>query len=56
MAIQRIFNCPCDATRAAKDEQELIELARRHLSVRHPGSSFTEEEIKQLVKRMSKDA
>ena len=39
------LDCPCGERIVGRDEDELVELVRRHLAERHPGLDYTLEEI-----------
>jgi hypothetical protein len=52
----RIVNCPCGHTLTGMNDDELFELAKRHVKQHHPDSSRTDDEIRELVKQMAQDA
>lgn len=39
------LNCPCGEAIQGKDEDELVELAQKHLADAHPGMQYEREHI-----------
>ncbi|MFD6393767.1 DUF1059 domain-containing protein [Nocardia sp. NPDC055029] len=42
---KRYLTCPCGEWLTGADEDGLVERARQHLAERHPGHSYTREQI-----------
>jgi hypothetical protein len=52
----RLINCPCGHTLTAADDDELFALAKQHVREHHPDSTRSEDELRQLVAQMARDA
>lgn len=39
------FLCPCGDELSGEDEDELVEVVRRHLAEKHPDRSYSREQI-----------
>ena len=50
------MKCPCGHAFAGNDDEELLLLAKQHVREHHPDSTRSEEEIRQLVTAVEKDA
>jgi predicted small metal-binding protein len=52
----RTIDCPCGHTLTGKDDGELFAMAKQHVREHHTDSTRSEDEIRQLVAQMARDA
>jgi hypothetical protein len=51
-----MINCPCGHTLTARDDEELFVLAKQHVREHHADSTRGEEDVRELVAQMARDA
>jgi hypothetical protein len=53
--MSRVIECPCGHQLRAADDEELLRLARQHVTEHHPGMQRTDAELRQLIGARARD-
>ena len=51
----RVIDCPCGHQLRGSDDEELVRLARRHVTEHHPDMQRSDDELRHLVRERARD-
>jgi predicted small metal-binding protein len=53
--MRRTIECPCGHQLRGADDEELLRLARQHVTEHHPDMRRTDDELRQLIRERARD-